>query len=385
MEAVLDRQRAIERYLNGERPAAIYRALGHSREWFYKWLRRFRSGDPAWAEERSRRPRHSPSAVSAAVTTAVVTTRQSLAQRRLFHGAQAISWELTSLGKPSPSERTINRILDRHELVQRAHRYVPKGRPYPALEAVKPGDVHQTDFVGPCYLAGAARFYNLHSVDLASGRCGIERVVSRSSQPVLDAIWAIWRRLGMPSHQQLDNEMVFYGSRAYPRGMGPLIRLCLAHDIEPWFIPPGEPWRNGVVEKFNDIWQQRGPLQRPLAGVRALARANLTFETRHNARYRYSKLGGRTPDAALAATAVSLRFPPRGDAPRHPLPKPETGRYHLVRFVRDDARLDVFGESFKVPAEAAYCYVRATVDVGRQRLSLHLDGRVIAEYRYQLR
>jgi transposase InsO family protein len=99
-------------------------------------------------------------------------------------------------------------------------------------------------------------------------------VLSRSSQPVLDAVWAIGRRLGMPSHQQIDNEMVFYGSRAHPRGMGPLIRLCLAHDVEPWFIPPGEPWRNGVVEKFNDIWQQRGPLQRPLSSVRALERAS---------------------------------------------------------------------------------------------------------------
>jgi transposase InsO family protein len=39
--------------------------------------------------------------------------------------------------------------------------------------------------------------------------------------------------------------------------MGPLIRLCLHHGVEPWFIPVSEPWRNGVVEKFNDHYQVR--------------------------------------------------------------------------------------------------------------------------------
>ncbi len=46
----------------------------------------------------------------------------------------------------------------------------------------------------------------------------------------------------MPHYHQVDNEMVFYGSPAHPRGMGSPIRLCLHHDIEPWFIPPGETW-----------------------------------------------------------------------------------------------------------------------------------------------
>ena len=31
--------------------------------------------------------------------------------------------------------------------------------------------------------------------------------------------------------------------------MGHLIRLCLTYGVEPWFTPPREPWRNGVVEK----------------------------------------------------------------------------------------------------------------------------------------
>jgi hypothetical protein len=383
---VLDRQRAITRYLNGERPATICRALGYSREWFYKWLARYQSGDIEWAQERARRPHRSPTQMTARIESAVVTTRQSLRQRQLFAGAQAIAWELSEAGITPPSLRTIGRILARHELVtRRPGPYVPKGTPYPALRGERPGHVHQTDFVGPCYLHGPRRFYSLHSIDLVTGRCAIEPIIARSSQPTIDAVWAIWARLGIPHHQQVDNDMVFYGSRAHPRGLGPLIRLCLAHDVEPWFIPPAEPWRNGVVEKFNAIWQQHGPLRHRLTSLAALRRASLAFEIRHNARHRYSKLGGKTPDAALAASAVALRFPASTQAPRHPLPKPQRGRYHLIRFVRGDALVDLFGELFRVPPEAAYAYVRATVDVARQRLTFVLDGRVIDEHRFLLR
>jgi putative transposase len=385
--SVVERERAVQRFQGGESPTAICRSLGRSRDWFYKWLARAESGQADWAHEGSRRPHGSARRIAAPIETAIITTRRSLAQRGLFCGAQAIAWELEALGVgPIPAVRTINRILERHELpTRRRGPYIPKGTPYPTFDVDGPGARHQTDFVGPCYLAGPLRFYSLHSVDLATGRCAVEPLLARSSQVTLDAVWAMWHRLGIPRHQQIDNDMVFYGSRTHPRGMGPLIRLCLAHQVEPWFIPPAEPWRNGVVERFNACWQQHGPLRHPVRGFRALQRASLAFEARHNGCHRYSKLGGKTPDAALAAAHVPLPFPPSRAAPRHPLPKPEQGRYHLIRLIRRDGRLDVFGESFRVPAVATHTYVRATIDVTRQRLLIYLDNRVIDEHQYRLR
>ena len=164
--------------------------------------------------------------------------RLSLYNRGLFCGAQAIRWELDELVvRPLPSMRTINRILARNELTRRrTGRYQPTGRKYPALRAEKPGDVHQSDFVGPCFLRGPVRFYSLHSVDLATHRCAVEPLLSREGQHTVDALWASWLRLGMPKHQQVDNEMVFYGSPAHPRGMGLLIRLCLPLGIEPILV-----------------------------------------------------------------------------------------------------------------------------------------------------
>lgn len=317
---------------------------------------------------------------------AVKLVRLELFSRGEFCGAQAIHWELEELGvQPRPSLRTINRILRRHELIhRRTGRYEPKGKKYPRLEAAGINRVHQADFLGPCYLKGPIRFYSLNTVDLATGRCGIEPVLQRSGQHTLDAFWAIWRRLGLPEHLQVDNEMVFYGSPAHPRAMGNLIRLCLHNGIEVWFIPPGEPWRNGVVEKFNDHYRQKFLRRIDMSGEEQLRQQSQIYEQKHNRTYRYSKLGGRTPLQALVMSNQALRFPPEAQAPRHPLKKPESGQYHVVRFIRSDGHLDVFGEKFLVPLEAIYEYVIATIDVKEQKMKIYLDQVQIDERDYRL-
>ena len=45
----------------------------------------------------------------------------------------------------------------------------------------------------------------------------------------------------------------------------------------------------------------------------------------------------------------------------------------------------MFGEKFPVPPETIYKYVRATVDVERQRLGVYLDDVQVDEYEYRLR
>lgn len=379
-----DRRRAVERVLQGEEIAAVSRSLGHSRKWLYKWLKRFKSGDPHWYRERSRRPRHRPLQIPEGIESLVTLTRRRLEEAGEFSGAQAVRWEMEEEGvHPLPSIRTINRILVRHGLTTRRRGpYESKGKRYPKLVARDAGDIHQSDFVGPCYLRGGLRFYGLNSVDLATGRCASEPTLTRSAQATLDAIWSSWGRLGMPRHQQVDNEMVFYGSPRYPRAMGPLLRLCLLHEIEVWFIPMGEPWRNGVIEKYNDFWQQKFLGRIRVASEDELRMQSLAFEARHNSRYRYSKLNGKTPMDALAASAKKLRFPAESEPPRHPLPQPQAGRYHLVRFVRGDGILNVFGEKFAAPPECIYEYVRLTVDVSRQRLQVFLDHQLVDEHRY---
>jgi hypothetical protein len=382
-----DRQAAIQRSVDGESPVNIWASLGYSKQWFYRWLKRWQEEDPNWACERSHRPHTFPQRTALEVEEIVNLVRWELYNQGVFCGAQAIRWKMEDLAvAPLPSVRSINRILVRHELThRRTNRYEPKGKAYPALPVAGPSSVHQTDFVGPCYLHGPVRFYNLNSVNLATGRCAVEAVSSRSKQDMIDAFWASWQRLGCPQYQQVDNEMVFYGSPTHPRGMGHLIRLCLLQGIEPCFIPLQEPWRHGVVEKFNHHWLQ-GVLHRAhLKSAADLKRENQNFEVRHNSLYRYSKLNGKTPLECLQTSQAPLRFPPQEQPPRAPLPKPQGGKYHVIRFIRSTGRLSVFGENSPVPAEAVYEYVRATINVAEQTLSLYLEGKLIDQYEYRLR
>ena len=57
---------------------------------------------------------------------------------------------------------------------------------------------------------------------------------------------------------------------------------------------------------------------------------------------------------------------------------------HLVRFVRSNRVISIFGEKFAVPGEAVYQYVKVTINVKEQKLLLFLNGKVIdkREYRY---
>lgn len=236
------RQRAIARLLDGEAFTVVCRSEGVSRSWLYKWWARHTRAAATWFHDDSRRPHARPGRTPAEIEEIVQLVRGELYNQAQFCGAQAIRWRLADLAvQPLPSVRTIGRILARHELThRRTGRYAPKGVAYPRLDAVRPNDVHQSDFVGPCYLRGGLRFHSLHSLDVTTKRCGVEPLVAGKAG-VIPGLWALWRRLGIPKVEQVDNELCFYGSPAHPRGMGKLIRLCLWHGVEPVFIPIREP------------------------------------------------------------------------------------------------------------------------------------------------
>jgi transposase InsO family protein len=361
--------------------------LGKTKPWLYKWVSRYTPKDPAWCDDQSRRPLLSPYRTPAEIEKIVEFVRLNLYNKGLFCGNQAIRWEMEDMNvQPLPSLSTIGRILRRRELThRRTGRYIPKGKKYPTLPACWPNQTHQVDLVGPCYLTGPIRFYSLHAIDTAINQCGIEPMPSRAAQNILDAVYAVWRRMGIPENLQADNELAFFGSPAHPRGMGPLIRLCLRYGVQLWFIPPSEPWWNGVVENFNDHYQEKFLAKVTMLSMPQLRQDSLAFEHRHNSSYRYSKIQGQTPLQALACLKKKLIFPSKSNPPRHPLDKPEEGCYHLVRFIRSDCRLNIFTEIFPAPPETQYEYVVATVDVKEQKLKLFLDSIQVEEYKYQLR
>jgi transposase InsO family protein len=378
---------AVRRFLAGEKPEAICSSLGRSRPWLYKWVRRHSGSGDTWFTSLPRSPTCVANRTPAEIEGIVKLVRLNLYNQDLFCGAQAILWELEDLGvSPLPSLRTISRILKRNDLThRRTGKYEPKGTPYPKLPALLPNQTHQMDLVGPCYLSGPIRFYGLNAIDTATSRCGLHASLSKSGEDVLGGTWAIWLRLGIPDNIQIDNAMSFLGSPRNPRAVSQFVRLCLLHDVEPWFIPMAEPWRNGNIEQFNDHYQQKFLRKVIMTSTDELAAGTMAFEQRHNSSYRYSKLGGNTPIKALSENKATLRFPDPDDSPQQRLEKPETGRYHLVRLIRSDLKLNILGELFSVPPEAKLEYVVATIDVKEQKLKLFLDKTQVEEFEYKMR
>ena len=139
-----------------------------------------------------------------------------------------------------------------------------------------------------------------------------------------------------------------------------------------------------MVESFSGRYQQMLLRRVVMGSGEELRSAPLALEKRHNNRYRYSKLRGRTPMKALAAPNAKLRFPAQ-DKAEHRTRKPETGKYHVVRLIRSDLKINIFGECFPVPPEAYLEYVVATIDIREQGLKPLLDGKQIAIFDYRMR
>ena len=371
---------AIERCRNGETPKSIYVSLGRSKTWFFKWLKRYEVGNDDWFKEHSKQPLTSPNKMPDNIETIICSTRKNLRKQLLFCGSQAILWQLEDDGiSPLPAESTIKRILKKHGLVTKNNGpYKPKGKKYPELAAKRVNDVQQFDFVGPCYLQGPVRFYSLHAMDLASKRCAIEPKSHRRHVHLM--IWDIWKRLGIPRFAQFDNALEFFGSQRYPRNMGQVIRLCLSYGVQPVFIPVREPWRNGVIEKFNDYWDKMFYSKVTMTSQQQLREQSFDFENRHNSKWRYSALNSKTPLQTLADSSVQLKFP-TGNAVKR-IAKPRKGKYHVIRFIRSGLVLDMFGEKFAMPGEVKYEYVKATVDVKKKSLQVYRDRVQVAEFAY---
>ena len=140
-----------------------------------------------------------------------------------------------------------------------------------------------------------------------------------------------------------------------------------------------------MIEKFNDRYQRMFLGKVNMASIEELKSCSLSFEQRHNSKYRYSKLKGDTPLKALLSSKTKLRFPSNDEPPKHRIKKPEVGKYHIVRLIRSDLKMDLFGERFLVPPEARYEYVVATIDVKEQKLKLFLDKVQVEEFDYKLR
>jgi len=369
------RRSAVRRVLAGAAAAEVAAELHRSERWVFKWLARYDPNDDAWARSESRAPETVANKTAPEVEALILEVRQRLQANPWAQiGATAIAWELRKLGmRAVPPSWTIERILQRAGVPRRPRRErrVPKGTPYPAPPALLPNACQEADLIGPRHLAGAIPFFVLNAIDLARRAAACELQLSKADAPTATAVIRVWGRLGIPERFQLDNWLVPSNHRRLPV----VVRLCLALGVTPVFIPFAEPWRNSVVEHFNDTFDKhffRSEQFRDRTHLKARMRP---FERFHNAHHRYSALKGATPDEVTAR----LQFEPRLLDPGYQIPAqpPRRGRIEFIRLIRSDRLLRVMDARITLPERLVYEYVTAILDVGREELEvLHLGRHV---------
>ena len=239
------------------------------------------------------------------------------------------------------------------------------------------------DLVGPRYIKGDGRFYAMNVIDLYSHRVFIESNRTKEDNNIAQGLLRCWKSMGLPDFLQMDNELSFRGSNRYPRSPGLVLRLCLYFGVQPVFIPVAEPWRDGVIESFNDTYDKKFFRRQWFTSYSLLKRQSKNFQQFHNKNHHYSYLKGKTPLEVIEAD----KFKPLTLGPNTRMPKLDflpDGAISLIRFIRSDRTLNIFGEKFEVSKDLVYSYVRAVIVTEIHTLQVYLGEDLVQCFEYRM-
>jgi len=202
--------------------------------------------------------------------TAPEVEQRILSVRRLLReesvlgefGADAIGFALQE--DPSieqvPSRATIHRVLARRGALDAVHRRrrpaPPKGWYLPAL-AQGAAELDSFDFIEDLKIAGGPLVSVLTATSVHGVLADAWIMEQSGAKPTLEALLERWRREGLPTYAQFDNDTIFQGAHQFVDTVGRISRLCLALQIIPVFAPPREPGFQNAIEGFNALWQSK--------------------------------------------------------------------------------------------------------------------------------
>jgi putative transposase len=385
------RQRAITLRLGGRPVKQICLTLGRSEVWFRKWWHRYLHAGAEGLFDLTRAAHHITQRIPPELERTILSIRRRLqahaspATRYSLIGAHAILAELKVLGiRPLPCARTIERVLQRNGFTLPRVRLAPllPRQEYPGPQARASNQLHEVDLVGPIYLKGSRqRYYIWVGKDVFDGAVCLRLAYSRRMDAVLGFLGECWKDLGRPAQVQLDNARELSGWGPAARYLSRVIRLCLRFGVEPVFIPPKMPQRNGSVENFNGWFQPRlfqRRFRRPGDLRRELARWQEAVNTQHV----HPRLGGLTPAQHRRGLRLQ-KLPPSFVVPTDRLPL-SAGRVTFIRRVSPAGTVSVLSQSFRVGKRHKGLYLRLVLDTRRGWLTTYLNGRILKRWPYKL-
>lgn len=127
------------------------------------------------------------------------------------------------------------------------------------LPAVAEGEAELDcfDFIEDLKIADGPLLTLLTATSLHGGLVDAWALLRRTAKFTVDCLVERWRREGLPTYAQFDNDTVFQGAHQFPDAIGRVSRLCLALGVIPLFAPPRDPGFQNAIEGFNGLWQAK--------------------------------------------------------------------------------------------------------------------------------
>jgi hypothetical protein len=242
--------------------------------------------------------------------------------------------------------------------------------------------VHELDLKGPFYLTGNPQKHYLCALrDVAGKRVALAVIADKRMGTIMDFLQSAWSKLGLPKILQMDNGLEFRGSNRHPRAFGRLIWMCQDLGVEPLFIPPHEPWRNGVIENLNGLLDRLLLTKETFLDLAHLQACTQELEQVINTQHHLPALDGKTP-AEFAQGAVLTPLQEDYDWRSRNL-RLVKGKVSFVRLVRKSGRFTLCAQDkFELGEEYQWQYVLATVDVAAHRLDVFWHGEQIRSFNF---
>ena len=253
LSVVEQRLDAVRLVLAGATVTEVAARVGVSRQTLHGWLSRYLAEGVAGLVDRSRRPNSCPHRCNGDVEVVVVEMRR----KHPGWGAKRIRMQLLKAGGGAvvPAERTINRILSRHGLLDHKARK-RRRESFKRWQRDAPMQLWQMDIVGGVMIIdtatrGLREAKVVTGVDDHSRYCVIAKVVARpTGRAVCLALAEALAKFGVPEEILTDNGKQF--TDRFGKGGEVLFdKICRLNGIAHRLTAPASPTTTGKVERFH--------------------------------------------------------------------------------------------------------------------------------------
>jgi transposase InsO family protein len=287
-------------------------AHGISKTWLYELLDRYRQQGEAGLQSQSRRPRSSPTSVSAAIEDEIVALRKSLAGEGLDAGAHTIHYHLLLEHRRNkavvPSVATIWRVLSRRGHVTPQPHKRPRSS-WRRFQADLPNECWQAD-VTHWALADGTEVEILNVLDDHSRLLVASQAFAPTRATDVVEIFhqgaATW---GLPASMLTDNGAIF--TAEYRKGRCVMENELAALGIDFKHSRPYHPQTCGKVERFHQTLKKHLAKKRRARSLAQLQGQLDRFADYYNTTRPHRALGRRTPQQAWASRTKAIPTGPK--------------------------------------------------------------------------